>query len=151
MTGPIVRINLYELHVLSDDLEWMNQLYPTVGREVDKFWWSAGMFGNTEMTFGTIPHRLHRKRRAAFGKFFSTAAIRKLEPTLQGLVNSVCTKIEAGVKVGKQVNLVHAFSALTQDVITEYCLSKCRGVLEMEDFAPHYYEWMQIHCTLTPV
>jgi hypothetical protein len=88
-TGPIVRINPYELHVLSDDLKWMTQLYPTVGHEVDKFWWSAGMFGNTEMTFGTIPHQLHRKRRAAFGKLFSTAAIRKLEPTLQGLVNSV--------------------------------------------------------------
>ncbi|MCJ1252172.1 hypothetical protein MMC30_009411 [Trapelia coarctata] len=149
--GPIVRINPYELHVIDTDLNFINQLYPSVGKEVDKFWWSAGMFGNVEMTFGTIPHALHRTRRAAFGKFFSTAYIRRLEPTLQGLVNSMVEKIETGVEAGKKVNLVHAFSALTQDVITEYCFAECRNVLEMEDFAPHYYVWMQIHCTLTPV
>lgn len=137
--------------MISDDLDLINQLYPTVGREVDKYWWSAGMFGSMDMTFSTVSHSVHRKRRSAFGKFFSPAMIRKLEPTLQGLVNSLCSKVEAGVKLGKKVNLVHAFSALTQDVITEYCFAKCRGVLEMDDFAPHYYEWMQVHCTLTPV
>lgn len=146
-----MRINPYELHVTDTDMNSINRLYPSVGKEVDMFWWSAGMFGNVEMTFGTIPHSLHRMRRAAFGKFFSTAYIRRLEPTLQGLVSSMCEKIEVGVKAGKKVNLVHAFSALTQDIITEYCFAECGNVLEREDFAPHYYDWMQIHCTLTPV
>ena len=109
------------------------------------------MFGNTEMTFGTILHALHQIRRAAFGKFFFTTYIKRLERVLQGLVNSMCEKIDACIKAGKKVNLVHAFSALTQDVIIEYCSADCRGVLEMEDFAPRHYEWMQIHCTLTPV
>lgn len=54
--GPIVRINPYELSIHDTDVEFMNRLYATVGTEVDKFWWSAGMFGNTEMTFGTIKH-----------------------------------------------------------------------------------------------
>ncbi|MCJ1394000.1 hypothetical protein MMC18_006877 [Xylographa bjoerkii] len=96
-------------------MNFILQLYPTVGKEVDKFWWSAGMFGNTEMTFGTIPHLLHRNRRSAFSKFFSPAYIRRLKPVLQGLVNLMYEKIDTGIKAGKKVNLVHAFSALTQD------------------------------------
>jgi hypothetical protein len=146
-----VRINPYELHVRDNDLEFINRLYPSVGKEVDKFWWSAGMFGSIEMSFGTIPHGLHRMRRNAFGKFFSPAYIRRLQPTLQGIIYNMCARIEAGVHAGKTINLIHAFSALTQDIITEYCFAEARGVVDMEDFAPQYYEWMQIQCWLTPM
>jgi hypothetical protein len=149
--GPIVRINPYELSVHDADLDFMNRLYASVGKEVDKFWWSAGMFGNNDMTFGTIPHHLHKMRRAAFAKFLTPAYIRKLEPVLQNLVNKMIDKISTEVQAGKQVNLVHAYSALTQDVITEYCFSSSRNVLEKDNFAPHWYDWMQIHCTFTPM
>lgn len=98
---------------MDTNMNFVNQLYPSVSKEVDKFWSSAGMFGNTEMTFGTILQALHRIRRAAFGKFFFTTYIKRLEPVLQDLVNSMCEKIDAGIKAGKKVNLVHAFSALT--------------------------------------
>ena len=148
--GPIVRINPYELSVNDTDLDFMNRLYP-VGKEVDKFWWSAGMFGNTDMTFGTIPHHLHKLRRAAFAKFFSPTYIRRLEPLLKDLVNLMIEKITEGIEAGKEVNLVHAFSALTQDIITEYCFSSSRNVLQKEDFAPHWYDWMQIHCAFSPM
>lgn len=129
----------------------MDQLYPTVGRKVDKWYWSARMFGSTDMSFGTATHGLHRKRRAAFSQFFSKASIRRLEPVLKDLVESLCDGIESGMKVGKPVNLVHAYSALTQDVITEYCFADCRNVLKMRDFAPHYYNFLQDPCKLTPV
>jgi hypothetical protein len=36
-----VRINPYELSVNDTDLDFMNKLYPSVGIEVDKFWWSG--------------------------------------------------------------------------------------------------------------
>ncbi len=111
----------------------------------------SGMFGNIEMTFGTIPHQLHKLRRAAFGKFFSPTYVRRLEPELKNLVNLMISNITEGIEAGKQVNLVHAFSALTQDIITEYCFSNRRNVLDKENFAPHWYEWMQIQCTFTPV
>lgn len=109
------------------------------------------MFGNTEMTFGTIGHEIHRMRRAAFAKFFSPTYIRKLEPLLKNLVNSMITEIEKMLKEGKTVNLVHAYSALTQDVITEYCFSFSRDCIHKEDFAPHYYDNMQIHCSFAPM
>ncbi|KAF1947457.1 benzoate 4-monooxygenase cytochrome P450 [Clathrospora elynae] len=149
--GPIIRINPYEIHINDNDLEFMSKLYPSVGHEVDKFWWSAGMFGTTVQTFGTIPHHLHKMRRAAFAKFFSPSYIRKLEPVLVDLVNTLIQKIEEGLDAGKTVNLVHAYSALTQDVVMEYCFSFSRNCLQEEKFAPQWYEWMQINCTFTPV
>lgn len=109
------------------------------------------MFGNTAMTFGTIGHETHRLRRAAFAKFFSPAYIRKLEPVLKDLVNSMIVKIEEMLEEGKTINLVHAYSALTQDVITEYCFSFSRDCIHKENFAPHYYENMQVHCTFAPM
>ena len=147
----MVRINPYELHVFNPSPEFMTELYPNVGKNVDKWWWSARMFGSTQMTFGTVPNNVHRKRRAAFSQFFSKSSIRRLEPMLQGLVDTFCRHIEADLEVGKQVNLVHASSALTQDVITEYCFADSRSILEMEDFSPHYYDFLQDSCKLTPV
>ena len=44
---------------------------------------------------------------------------------------------------GEPVNMVHAYSALTQDIITEYCFSDCRNVIEMEKFSPLYYDLVQ--------
>lgn len=148
--GPIIRINPHELHVVSTDQAFIGQLYPMVGKTVDKSSWSAGMFGSTEMTFGTIPHGLHRMRRAAFSQFFSKASIRRIEPFIQDIIDNLTRKVKAGLEAGKAVNLVHAYSALTQDLITEYCFSYSRNVLEKPDFAPHYYDYMQIHCTMTP-
>ena len=70
---------------------------------------------------------------------------------LQELVNDLCRHLIEDLEVGKTVNLVHAFSALTQDIITEYCFADSRGVLQMEDFAPHYYYFLQDPCKLSPM
>ncbi|OCL08461.1 putative cytochrome P450 [Glonium stellatum] len=149
--GPIIRINPYELSVNDTDLDFINRLYPSIGSEVDKFWWSAAMFAYKDQTFATISHRLHKARRAAFSKFFSPTYIRRLEPLLKDLVNSMLGKITEGIEAGKAINLQHVYAAFTQDVITEYCFSNNRHVLEEKDFAPHWYEWIQIHCTFTPL
>ena len=123
--------------------DFVEQLYPTVAKNVEKWSWSAGMFGSTDMTFGTVGHALHRRRRAAFSNFFSKASVRRLEPVIQALVDKLCQKISSEMDSGKPVNLVDAYSALTQDIITEYCFSNCRNVLEMKDFSPWYYELVQ--------
>lgn len=139
--GPIVRINPYELHVA--DSEFIDKLYPTVAKNVAKWTWSAGMFGSTEMTFGTVGHAMHRSRRGAISNFFSKASVRRLQPVIQALVNKLCDKLQKKSESGEIVNMVHAYSALTQDVITEYCYSDCRNVLDMEDFSPWYFELVQ--------
>ena len=134
---------------MAKDTEFIDQLYPSVGRKVDKPVWSAGMFGSTDMTFGTVSHTLHRKRRAAYSQFFSKASIRRLEPIVQDLVDSLVNKVELKLEKGENVNMLYGYSALTQDIITEYCFADCRGVLEMVDFRPQYYDWMEVHCELT--
>ena len=132
--GPIVRINPYELHVA--DADFIDQLYPSATKNVEKWSWSAGMFGSTDMTFGTVGYTLHRRRRGAFSNFFSKASVRKLQPVIQSLVDRLCEKLLEKTDAGEPVNMVHAYSALTQDIITEYCFSSCRNVLEMENFSP---------------
>ena len=64
--GPIIHIDPYEIYILTADPAFLNQLYPNVANNVDKWWWSARMFRSTDMAFGTAPHALHQKRRAAF-------------------------------------------------------------------------------------
>ena len=139
--GPIIRINPYELHVA--DPEFVDQLYPSVAKNVEKWAWSAGMFGSTDMTFGTVGHKTHRRRRAAFSTFFSKASVRRLEPVIQSLINVLCERLLERMDTGEPVNLVYAYSALTQDVIMEYCFSTPRNVLEMKDFSPRYYDLVQ--------
>ena len=139
--GPIVRINPYELHIV--DSSFVDHLYPTVAKNVEKWTWSAGMFGSTDMTFGTVGHKIHRRRRAAFSNFFSKASVRRLQPVIQSLIDVLCEKLSERMDTGEPVDMVHAYSALTQDVITEYCFSSPRNVLEMEDFSPRYYEYVQ--------
>ena len=51
--GPIVRINPYELSVNDENLDFMNKLYPSVGKEVDKFWWSGKLYNFTTLRVST--------------------------------------------------------------------------------------------------
>lgn len=101
------------------------------------------MFGSTDMTFGTVGHALHRRRRGAFSRFFSKTSVRRLQPVIQSLIDVLCEKLSQKLDTGEPVNMVYAYSALTQDVITKYCFSHCRNVLEMKDFSPRYYEVVQ--------
>lgn len=107
------------------------------------------MFGSTDMTFGTVGHNLHRQRRGAFNAFFSKASIRRLEPLIRYLVNTLCERLAETKNTGKPVNIIHAYSALTQDIISEYCFADCRNVLHMDDFSPWYYNLVQKPSELT--
>lgn len=130
--GPIVRINPYELHV--NDPSFMPTLYPNGAKNVEKWSWSAGMFGSTGMAFSTVNHDLHRLRSSAFRNFFSKQSIREYEPTISQLISNLCQGLERHQRNGEVVNLVDAYSALTHDVITEYCFADCSNWLLQPDF-----------------
>ena len=103
------------------------------------------------MTFSTVGYVLYRRRRGAFSHFFSKASVRRLEPLIQTLVDKLCQKLSRHTDTKGPVNMVHAYSALTQDVITEYCFSECRNVLEMDNFLPWYYDLVQKSCELCQI
>ena len=148
VSGPIVRINAHELRVSDPDIDFMDRLYRLEKKSIDS--------GGQQACLATMKCRsalLVTTFTTCVGclKFFSSAYIRRLEPILENFVNNMIRNIAISIEARKRVNLVHAFSALTQDVITEYCFSSSRNVLEKENFAPHWYEWMQVHCKFTPM
>ena len=127
----------------------MTDLYPQVTKNVEKWHWSAGMFGNIGMTFGTVDHNLHRLRRGAFQNFFSKQSIRDLQPVIQSVIDNLCGQLEQFRGTQKPVNLMHAYTALAYDVITEYCFADCGNQLSVPDFAPSYYDCIQKPTELT--
>ena len=98
------------------------------------------------------PYELHvLVRRSTIAKFFSTAYIRQLEPSMHHLVKKMISRIDEGLESGKAVNLFTVFTALAQDIVTEYCFADCRNVLDEEDFAPHWYAAIIAQLKLGPV
>ena len=112
----------------------MNQLYPNVAKNVEKWSWSAIMFGSLDMTFSTVNHNLHRLRRRAFSKFFSKQSIHRLEPSIQIIVDGLCKQFEKYRESGKTLNLTTAYTAMTLDTITNYCFADCQNLVLQPEF-----------------
>ncbi|KIW89319.1 uncharacterized protein Z519_10173 [Cladophialophora bantiana CBS 173.52] len=136
--GPIVRINPYELHI--DDPEYYDEVYTGPTKPRDKWAWSAAMFGNSSSHFGSVPHSLHRMRRAPLNPFFSKKAVARLEPMIRSVVEKLCARLAGFQQTKEPVNLRYAFAALTMDVITDYAFANCYNCLDEPDFAPVWPE-----------
>ena len=52
LTGPIVRISPYELHI--NDPDYYDELYSGGSKKRDKYEWAAKLFGNSGSMLGTI-------------------------------------------------------------------------------------------------
>ena len=90
--------------------------------------------GAPESTAGTIPHDLHRRRRAAFSSYFSKANIRRLEPVITEALDNLLERLDASAKTGDVMPLTYAYKALTSDVITAYCFGESTRYLTWDDF-----------------
>ncbi|KAL9044266.1 MAG: hypothetical protein Q9214_002580 [Letrouitia sp. 1 TL-2023] len=135
--GPIVRINPCELHI--SDPHFYDTLYTSggAGRKRDKWTWDT-VAGVPTSTLSTAAHDLHRSRRAAISPFFSMQNVRKLQPVIQEKVDILVQRfIEKGRK-GEVINVGHAFSALTNDIIVEYSFATSANRLRAPDFDPSY-------------
>ncbi|MCJ1420372.1 hypothetical protein MMC32_006729 [Xylographa parallela] len=84
--GPIIRINLYELHI--SDPSYIDTLYASSasGEKRDKWEWYTKQFGTSGAMFSTNEHDSHRARRAALSRFFSMASVRRLQPMIHDRV-----------------------------------------------------------------
>ena len=136
--GPIIRINPYELHVRDPD--FYEVLYSGPGQKRDKWWWSVEMFGNSSSMFGTVPHDLHRLRRSALNPFFSKQAITLMEPLIRELIEKLCARFEKFKETGEPVDALHAYAALTTDVITTYSFNTSYGCIDDPNWK---FEWPQ--------
>jgi hypothetical protein len=134
-----VRINPYELHIHEPD--YYDVIYTGPSKRRDKWEWSAKMFGSDLPSVGTVSHSLHRTRRAALNPYFSKQSITRLEPVIKSRIGIFCERFRETQKSGEPLNLGIAYSALTYDVITEYCFGKPYGLLAKPDFG---CEWTAI-------
>lgn len=134
-----MRINPYELHVITPD--FFETLYSGGSTRRDKWAWSANMFGNPLSVFATVPHDHHRIRRVVLNPYFSKRSVVRLEPLIQNAVENLCRRMEEFKEAGEVFPISDAYTALTMDVITEYCFAKSYNNLLKEDFGP---EWPSI-------
>ncbi|KAL5343465.1 cytochrome P450 [Aspergillus crustosus] len=136
--GPVVRINPFELHV--QDPDFYPVLYTGPTRRRHKWPWAARMFGNNTSAFSTVPHDHHRVRRAALNPLFSRTAIQRMTPRIQDRLRQLCTRLDAIVISGQNVDLGLAFTVFAADVISEYCFGRSLDLVHSPDFATEWVE-----------
>lgn len=156
--GPVVRISPGEVHVR--DSGFFETLHPGPGGRKthrDK-WHRANRANGAPGSLASAgPHALHRARRAAVNPYFSRAAIAQLEAeSIRAKVGLLCERLQehvssssaaagAGAVGGEEevVDVGAAMTALTLDVITEYCYGDCYDCLRDPAFAPQWKRAMQ--------
>ena len=103
------------------------------------------MFGTPNSILATLDHDVHRRRRNAYSGFFSKQSIRKYSSALQATTDKLCSKFREHQSRGEKINLMHAWSAFTGDVVTEYSFPSSYGLLDQPNFAPDYFElWISM-------
>lgn len=139
LPGPIIRISPEEIHVRDPD--WFDELMTGPGRPRDKSEAFAGRSGRDSI-FGTVPHDLHRLRRAPISPFFSRKNITAIEPLLQSKVDLLCAALgeyapdgSDGNRAGKVIELGLAYMSLSLDIVSHYAFGKSYGLLEQPGFS----------------
>ena len=115
--GPIVRINPDELSV--NDADWFDVLYKQ-GRR-DKWARNSRANGSLGSVASTSDWRVHKARRVPLTPFFSAKSVRDLEDLVRTKVDAVTGGMKRYIREGEVLNIGVAFTALTLDVISDYC------------------------------
>jgi hypothetical protein len=109
--GPIIRINPHELHV--SDAEFYPVLYARGSNKRNRDPTHTAALTLDDSVLASPDHDLHRRRRAALNQFFSMGSAKRLLPLVQERIETLIAKLEELKDTGTVVNLVHAFSALS--------------------------------------
>lgn len=101
------------------------------------------MFTNSAAVAQTVSRDLHRSRRTPLQPFFSKQAVLSLEASIQSKVDLMCKGIkERFISSQRILPIGTAFTALTLDVITEYCFGESWNCLNELDFAQNWKDAM---------
>ncbi|GIJ85129.1 hypothetical protein Asppvi_003985 [Aspergillus pseudoviridinutans] len=134
--GPIVRISPTELHV--NDPDYYEVLYSRDSPR-NKYEYYQKTLNAPLALLNTIDHHLHRQLRAQLNPFFSNARIRRQEPAIKALVDKLCRRLEELKNTGQPLNIEHALTCYTTDVITDYSMGDGYRYLDAPDFIPQWY------------
>ncbi len=135
-SGPIVRINPYELHVA--DSEFWDTLYGP-GR-VDKYDYFINRQNIPRSIFATPDHNLHKLRKAPLLPLFSKKRISDFQPVIREKLDILCGKIDQYIASGGHFALNRAMTAFSGDVITTYVFGQSYQHLESADFKETFHD-----------
>ncbi|KAL6249853.1 hypothetical protein RBB50_003709 [Rhinocladiella similis] len=142
--GPIVRVTPNELHVLDPD--YFEELYVKSGK-LDKYPPFSARFGTDDTFFTASSHEYHRRLRNSVAPFFSRRKITDFQPVIQDKLTKLCSKVAADYAGTDRVLPLHrAWTALTGDVVTEFCFAKAYNHLDSPDFEETFHEPMHAAC-----
>ena len=155
--GPIVRVNPADLSI--HDPAAYNEIYVTESKRRTEHYDRStqgmdfdGKLNILELTKNahftnlgpgshlvTVDHNLHRKRRKPLEPFFSRQGVSRLEPMIIQMVEKLVARLEAMKGSKSVVRLDHALTALTGDVIRQFCCEDGEYFLDDADFVPWWY------------
>ncbi|MCJ1266070.1 hypothetical protein MMC22_005952 [Lobaria immixta] len=120
------------------DPEYIDQVYAGSIKIRDKYKW-VNRYTNPMSVVATIPHELHRIRRASLNNYFSKASIRRLEPMVRDVVAQLLTRMDVCGKSREVMSMNMIFKALTSDIITRYSFGKSTNFVTREDYNRAYF------------
>ena len=85
-------------------------------------------------TVATIPHDLHRNRRAAINPYFSKASIRRLEPVIFETLDNLLQRLDDAAKSGEVVPMSAVYKAVASDIVNAYCFGESSGFVMQDDY-----------------
>lgn len=129
--GPIVRINPREVHI--KDPDFFDEFYGS-SRKLDKDGYFYRFSASPDAAFGTASFSVHRQRRKAFNRYFSTSAVAAREANIRKSVLQLCQRLEEGRGSGKPFFFATCFRALATDISSQYALPQGFNLLSETDF-----------------
>jgi hypothetical protein len=131
-SGPIVRINPYEIHIRDPD--YYETIY-SQGSGIDKADFATYQFSSPGAAVSTVKAEKHRIRKAALVSFFSKAKVTTQVPNIQARVEKIDERLtQEYLGTGKVLNICDLMSCYTSDVITRYALGISYDFLDSTDF-----------------
>lgn len=137
VSGPIIRISPYELHI--DEPDYYEELF-SQHKPRNKYQYYLAQFALPGSAFGTEDYKLHRARRAALNPFLSKQSVSRLQPMLTFMIEKLCHRIEEFQQTGQPMSMREVYMCLTTDVVTLYALNSSWNHLDSPDFSPVWVE-----------
>lgn len=116
------------------DSEYFGELYSN-SLKLDKCSWFYNFVACPGATFATASSDLHRARRGALAKYFSTSNVSRLEPLLNKCMIKLIARLQEHKEKMDIVDLSNAYRCIAIDIISEYALPCSRLLLDTPDFA----------------
>jgi cytochrome P450 len=122
-------MNPNELHF--NDPFFYEQVYAGSTPKTNKDPYNASLSGLKTAAAVTLDHDHHRRRRSYVANFFSKQSTLRRESFLQAKVNKLVQRLQEAYHHGETITAVHAFGALTTDVISHYAYGESFGELDV--------------------